>query len=126
MTTSRATQHERLLSEARASAARTIALLDAAERHEALPYLRQALALIGGDGGSEGEPDNRTAMFLLRMALVLLDRDGESEAAGDVEGALLKLGEPFPMLSEIEANAWLDRRMEQRAGRRGGASQGAV
>lgn len=114
MTAWEAIEQERFLIEARASTARTIQLLSAAERYEALPYLRQALALIGNRRVERG-PRNRTTLFLLRMAVVLLDRDGENEAAGDVESALAKLGEPFPELTESEANARIAWRLERRA-----------
>ncbi|MES2058844.1 MAG: hypothetical protein V4564_23095 [Pseudomonadota bacterium] len=99
---------KRLVLTATNLAQRASDLLGAAEEYQALPYLRQALAIMNAEEGGKTAPDNKAAMNLLRMALVLLDRDGECEAAGDVEGALGRLGEPFPVLSDIEASARID------------------
>ncbi len=89
-------------------AQRAIQLLSMAEEYQATPYLRQAVAVMNAEECGKTGPDNRAAMNLLRMALVLLDRDGECEAAGDVECALGRLGEPFPVLSDVEASARID------------------
>lgn len=102
-------------------AVQAIELLLAAEEYEAMPYLRQAVAIMSAKESGKTAPDNKVAMSLLRMALVLLDRDGEFDAAGDVESALAKLGEPFPILSDLEANAridWWESRSRARDARR--------
>lgn len=124
MTANRAKEPEQALAEARSLAARMLQLLNTAQRYEVIPYLRQVMALIETVEGPKGASDNRTTLFLLHMALALLDRDGEIEAAGDVEGALLKLGQSFPELTDIEANARIDRWIERRAARKSKAAQG--
>ena len=114
---------EQLILKATDFAMQAASLLADAREYPAIPYLKQAVAMLNGEGDSASGRDSQVAMHLLRMALVLLDRDGEGEAAGDVESALERLGEPFPILSDIEASAkidwWLSRRRARDA--KGGA-----
>lgn len=101
-------ENEQLVLTATDLAVRAIDLLSAAEEYRALPYLRHAVAILNEEE-IQGAPDNKSARNLLRMALVLLDRDCEQDAACGVEIALAALGEPFPELSDLEAEALLDR-----------------
>lgn len=87
---------------------RAVDMLSEAGEFQAVPYLKQAAAILKAEEKGGGDPANKVAMGLLRTALVLLDRNGESEAAGDVESALERLGEPFPVLSDLEASARID------------------
>jgi hypothetical protein len=89
-------------------AAEAVKLLVEAERLHAVPYLRLAVAVLEQNETAEADPRNEAAMHYLRAALVLLERNGEDDAAGDVESALVHLGEPFPELSDVEANAKMD------------------
>jgi hypothetical protein len=92
-------------------AVQAVDLLSEADQFQAVPYLKQAVAILKAKEDSGSDPDNKVAMGLLRMALVLLDRNGEGEAAGDVESALERLGEPFPVLSDLEARECQDFRV---------------
>lgn len=107
-------EREQLIADATASTIRASELLAAAGDYPALPYLKAALAILRPDPAPRRKTTNAVAMEYLRMALVLLDDNGEVEAAGDVEEALMKLGEEFPELDDLEASARMDWWMSRR------------
>jgi len=106
---------EILIQTAISAVSRAAELLSAADEGRALSHLRQALAILNSDAARmSAQPDNTAAVSLLRMALALLDQKGEVRAACDVDSALAKLGADIgPPLSESEAVALLNRRMER-------------
>lgn len=107
-------EREQLISDATAATIHASELLAAAGDYAALPYLKAALAILQPDSTPRRKTANAEAMLHLRMALVLLDDLGELEAAGDVEEALIKLGEDFPVLDDLEASARMDWWMSRR------------
>ncbi|KQX24126.1 MULTISPECIES: hypothetical protein [unclassified Sphingomonas] len=78
------------------------------EALRAVPYLRQAVALLKGEGTTEASSRNEELRALLRTILITLDSLGERQAGKDVQEALYKLGEPLVPLSELEGAAMMD------------------